>query len=94
MFGETVGKIISPPKKMHKEYWDNGFALGSEAPDPLLTDGELTSSRKSFINASQDIGTYQSVTQRATNASINDSKSLYTSAYHAKQMTSRTYIDK
>ena len=93
LFGETVGKIISPPKKMHKEYWDNRFALGSEAPDPLLTDGELTSSRKSFINASQDIGTYQSVTQKATNASINDSKSLYTSAYHAKQMTSRTYID-
>ena len=52
LFGETVGKIISPPKKMHKEYWNNGFALGSEAPDPLLTNGELTSSRKSFINVS------------------------------------------
>lgn len=93
LFSSTIGKIINPPQKMHMEYWINGFQPGSEEPNSLLTEGTLTSSRPVYNNTEYDINTFQGIETKAANAAATDSQSLYTSAYHAKQMTSRTITD-
>lgn len=93
LFSSTIGKIINPPQKMHMEYWVNGFQPASEEPNSLLTEGTLTSSRPAYSNSEYDINTFQGIETKAANAAATDSQSLYTSAYHAKQMTSRTITD-
>ena len=93
LFGETIGKIIDPPQKMHMEYWVNGFQPASEEPNSLLTEGTLTSSRSAYSNSEYDINTFQGIEAKAANAAAIDSQRLYTSAYHAKQMTSRKITD-
>lgn len=93
LFSSTIGKIINPPQKMHMEYWVNGFQPASEEPNSLLTEGTLTSSRPAYSNTEYDINTFQGIETKAANAAATDSQSLYTSAYHAKQMTSRTITD-
>lgn len=93
LFSSTIGKIINPPQKMHMEYWINGFQPASEEPNSLLTEGTLTSSRPAYSNTEYDINTFQGIETKAANAAATDSQSLYTSAYHAKQMTSKTFID-
>lgn len=93
MFGSTIGKVIRPVQKMHTEYWANGLQPGSEEKNSLLTDGTLTSSRPTYSNYEYDINTFQGIENKAANAASSDARSLYTSAYHAKQMTNRTIQD-
>ena len=93
LFSSTIGKIINPPQKMHMEYWVNGLQPASEEPNSLLTEGTLTSSRPAYSNSEYDINTFQGIETKAANAAATNSQSLYTSAYHAKQMTSRTITD-
>ena len=60
MFSETVGKIISPPRRMHKEYWDNDTKEinKSEQASYLLIDGNRrTSFLKNISNSRRDIDT-------------------------------------
>lgn len=44
LFSQTVGKVIMPPKKMHMDYWQNGFQINplDEEKSPLLTEGKLS----------------------------------------------------
>ena len=89
-FSSTIGTIISPPKKMHLEYWQNGFQVNplDELPSPLLTTG------KSLDNSRKDIGTFTQVQQDAALSNEKYYNALYTSAYQAKQVTTRSFTDK
>jgi len=90
LFGSTIGSVISPPQKMHLEYWQNGFQINpmDELPSTLLTEG-----RSSFDNSERDINTFNRAEQSAAASAIADSNNLYTSAYQAKQITKRTIRD-
>ena len=43
LFSQTIGRVINPPEKMHKEYWERGLQVNpvDEAPSPLLAHGVL-----------------------------------------------------
>lgn len=89
LFGSTIGTIINPPQKMHLEYWQNGLQVNpaDEAPHPLLLEG------KPYDNSQMDIHTFNRVQQSAASSNAVYQNVLYTSAYQAKQVTSRTYTD-
>jgi endonuclease YncB( thermonuclease family) len=90
LFGSTIGTVISPPTKMHLEYWQNGFAINpeDEKPSTLLTEGKI------YDNSATDLGTYNRMQQQAAISNANYQNALYTSAYHAKQVVSKGYIEK
>ena len=89
LFSSTVGKIISPPQRMHLEYWQNGFQINpaDELPSSLLTTGTLD-------NSEYDINTFNNIEQNTAVSNATYQNTLYTSAYQAKQVTSKSYIDK
>lgn len=93
-FAATIGSIALPQQKMHLEYWRNGFQPlpGDEEPSTLLTEGKLYASPMPFSNHHHDIHIYQQVEQQAATAAAQYSNSLYTSAYQAKQVTSRSMV--
>lgn len=88
LFGSTIGTIISPPQKMHREYWENGLQLNptDELPSSLLTTGTLDNSEK-------DIGTFNAMQRRAAVSNAVYQNALSSSAYHAKQVTSKPFTD-
>lgn len=88
-FSSTIGRIVNPPQKMHLEYWQNGFQVNpaDEAPHPLLTEG------KPYDNSELDINTFNRIQQGTAASNAVYHNDLYTSAYHAKQVTSRTITD-
>ena len=90
LFGSTIGKVISPPTKMHLEYWQNSFAINpeDEKPSTLLTEGKL------YDNSDMDLGTYNRVQQQTAASNATYHNDLYTSAYQAKQVTSKGYMEK
>ena len=90
LFSSTIGKVISPPQKMHLEYWQNGLQINpaDELPSTLLTQG------KTLDNAEIDINTFNQIEQGTATNNISYQNDLYTSAYHAKQVTSRSFMDK
>lgn len=89
LFGSTIGRIINPPQKMHLEYWQQGFQVNpaDELPNPLLVEVP-------YDNSKSDINTFNSIKQKAAVSNVAYQNSLSASAYHAKQVTSRSYIDK
>lgn len=94
-YAATIGKVLTPQRKMHLEYWRNGFQPlpGDEEPSTLLTEGKLYTDAKPFDNHRHDIHVYQQVEQQAAVAAAQYSNSLYTSAYQAKQVTSRSMTE-
>lgn len=93
LYSATIGQILSPPQKMHMEYWRNGLQPipGDEEPSTLLTEGMLYT--QPFDNSKHDIHVYNQVEQQTATAAAADSARLYTSAYQAKQVTNRTITD-
>lgn len=89
LFSSTIGTIISPPQKMHLEYWQNGFQINpdDELPSSLLTTGTLD-------NSEYDINTFNKIEQSTAAGNATYQNALYTSAYQAKQVTSKTFMDK
>ena len=90
LFSSTIGRVISPPQKMHLEYWQNGLQMNplDELPSSLLTEG------KPLDNSKLDINTFNRIEQGTAFNNVAYQNNLYTSAYQAKQVTSRSYIDK
>lgn len=90
LFGSTIGRIINPPQKMHLEYWQNGLEINpaDEAPSTLLTEGKL------YDNSEKDLNTYNNVELQAAVSNAAYHNDLYTSAYQAKQVISRSYTEK
>lgn len=89
LFGSTIGKIINPPQQMHLEYWKNGFQINpaDELPSPLLTQG------KTLDNSEYDINTFNQMQQGTAANNVAYQNTLYTSAYQAKQVTSKSFMD-
>ncbi len=89
LFGSTVGTIINPPQKMHLEYWQNGFQVNplDELPSPLLTSG------KPVDNSRLDINTFNQIEEQTAVSNATYQNTLYTSAYQAKQVTSKSFMD-
>lgn len=94
LFGSTIGTIINPSQKMHLEYWQKGFELNpaDEQPSTLLTEGKLNT--KSFDNSQLDINTFNNMEQRTAISNAVYQNDLYTSAYQAKQVVSKSYAEK
>ena len=88
-FSSTIGKIINPPKKMHKEYWQRGFQLNpaDELPNPLLMEIPYNVSGK-------DIDAYINMQQKAAVSNEIYQNTLSSSSYQAKQVISKSYIEK
>lgn len=91
LFSETIGKVIMRPQKMHEEYWRNGFQDPAEdrARASVFASGEMPI----YSGNAGDINTFHGIEERADAARQSDAVSLYTSAYHAKQVTRRTIQD-
>ena len=89
LFSSTIGKIINPQQKMHLEYWQKGFQINpaDELPSPLLT-------VKPYDNSKSDINTFNKIEQNAATSNVAYQNALYTSAYQAKEVTSKSYIEK
>jgi len=102
LFGETIGKVISPQQKMHKEYWRQGFAVNpnDENPSTLLTEGKLSIpsrnifTNKPYDNSLTDIASYNKIKVDNAQKTAAYSKTLYTSAYQAKEVVSKSFMDK
>lgn len=94
MFSSTIGKVISPPKKMHLEYWQNGLQINpaDELPSSLLIHGTLNT--ESLDNSQLDINTFSNMQQRTAASNAVYQNDLYTSAYQAKQVVSKSYVEK
>ena len=88
LFSSTVGRVISPPQKMHLEYWQNGLQVNpaDEEPSSLITNGTLD-------NAEHDLNTFANMQNQTSYSSAVYKNTLYTSAYQAKQVTARTIQD-
>lgn len=88
-FSSTIGTVISPPRRMHHEYWNNGLQINplDELPSPLLTTGRMD-------NSALDINTFNTMQQKTAVSNAIYQNALTTSAYHAKQITSKSFIDK
>lgn len=93
MYSATIGQILSPPQKMHMEYWRNGLQPipGDEEANSLLTEGKLYT--EPFDNSRHDVHVYNQIERQAATAAAADTARLYTSAYQAKQVTSKTIMD-
>lgn len=93
LFGATIGRVINPPTKMHKEYWKNGFKINptDELPSSLLTTGTLDTEK--YDNSITDINTYNNIQQRAIISNNVYQNNLSNSAYQAKQITAKKYTD-
>lgn len=89
LFSSTIGTIISPPQKMHREYWENGLQVNpmDELPNPMLV--EIP-----YNNSQADINTFSKIQERAAVTGAVYQNTLNTSAYQAKQVTSTSYVDK
>lgn len=95
LFGQTVGKVINPPQRMHKEYWrDLRVNPADEAPSPLMTEGVLQTSQKFYqTHGPQDYHVFNEVERRTAEQKVSYDNSLWTSSYQAKQVTSRSIYD-
>lgn len=95
IFGQTVGKIINPPKRMHLEYWRNlNVNPADEGPSPLITQGELQTSKRPYnMYGPQDFNVYNEVERRTAERHAVYSNSLWTSSYQAKEVTSQSIYD-
>lgn len=90
LYSSTIGKIVSPPRKMHKEYWENGLEINpaDELPHSLLTTGE------SYDNSAEDFKIHNDIQEQVESSKDSYYSGLYSSAYQAKQVISRSYIEK
>ena len=93
LFSQTIGRVINPPQKMHKEYWNKGFQVNplDEEPSTLLTEGKLYTAP--FDNHINDINVYNQVNQQLATANAVYQQGLSESAYQAKQVVSKSYIE-
>lgn len=94
IYGATVGKIIKPQVKMHKEYWDAGqFGVNpaDEEPSTLLTEGKLYVDAYSGNKA--DMHVYAKINQEQAEVNALYQQQLATAGYQAKQVTKRTIKD-
>lgn len=93
LFSSTIGRVINPPQKMHLEYWNQGFQVNpaDEAPSTLLTEGKLY--KEPFSNHKHDIHVYNQMEQQAATANAIYQQGLSASAYQAKQVVSKSYIE-
>lgn len=94
LFSSTIGTVINPPQKMHKEYWQQGLQVNpaDEAPSTLLTEGKLYT--KPFSNHKNDIHVYQMIEQQTAAANAVYQQGLSASSYQAKEVISKSYIEK
>lgn len=94
IFSSTIGRVISPPKKMHLEYWENGLAINpeDEKASTLVTEGRYYEKENAIMNHYRDIGTYNDIQQNTAVSNKVYFNDLYTSAYQAKQVTSRNAV--
>ena len=109
LFSQTIGRVINPPTKMHREYWERGLQIdpADEAKSPLLTDGTLypVSVKRhgvlggsalfmanSFDNSRADKDAYNRMQLQVAQQNAIYQQGLSQSAYQAKQVTSRSYI--
>lgn len=107
LFGQTIGSIIKPQKKMHLEYWQNPLVVNpaDELPSTLITEGKLYSDSDktgSEYNL-ENQAVYQNIKEtelqqqiREHNQEVNQNnynRVLYNSAYTAKNVTKRTIRD-
>ena len=93
LYGATIGKIISPQQKMHKEYWQSGLAVNpaDEEPNSLLTEGRLYTD--SFAGNNTDVHVITRINQEQAEINSIYYQQLSTAGYQAKQVTKRTIKD-
>lgn len=93
IYGATVGKIIKPQVKMHKEYWANGqFAVNpeDEQPSTLLTEGKLYADS---YHGNADVHVIARINQEQAEVNALYQQQLAVTGYQAKQVTKRTIKD-
>jgi hypothetical protein len=90
LFSSTIGRVIMPPRKMHLEYWQNGFEINpeDEKPSTLLTEG------KSYDNSIMDLNIFKRMQDQAIETNTVYQNALYTSAYQAKVLISKNATEK
>lgn len=90
MFSSTIGRIISPPKKMHLEYWQNGLAVNpeDEKTNTLITDGMPEE------ELNKGISTYNQVQRQTALSNAAYHNTLSSSSYQAKEIISKGYKEK
>lgn len=110
LFGQTIGKVLNPPQKMHLDYWERGLQVNPEDEEksPLLTEGQLypvniyyskhpwrgvdSFAANSFDNSEADKNVYNRVQLQIAKQNEAYQKMMSQSAYQAKQVTSKTYV--
>lgn len=92
LFSSTIGRIISPPQKMHEEYWDAGLQVNpaDEQASTLLTEGKLYTSYKGNEG---DIHVFQEMNQRQAEINQLYQQQLSTAQYQAKEVTKTKITD-
>lgn len=95
LFGQTVGRVINPPQRMHLEYWrDLKVNPADETVSPLITQGALETSKRFYQQQGpQDFHVFNEVERRTAEQKVSYNNSLWTSSYQAKQVTSRSIYD-
>ena len=108
LISSTIGKVIMSPKKMHREYWDNGLQVNpaDEEPSPLLTEGQLTPIRQHGVfttktfdvsnieQARIDINQYNQLQSYQRQVNKLYQEQLGVAQYQAKKVISKSYVEK
>lgn len=99
LFSQTVGRVINPPERMHKEYWQNGLQPlpNDEQAAPIITTGQYYRPIQSPFQKLR-FGAYRDVDIQIANRQIAatqpvDSEGRYQSLYAATTLTRRTIKD-
>lgn len=93
LINATVGKVISPPRKMHQEYWQTNFAVNplDEEPSTLLTEGKLYVDP--YTGSETDVHVFANLNQQQAEQRKIYDQALAAAGYQAKQVTKRTIKD-
>ena len=100
LFSQTVGRVINPPQKMHKEYWQNGFQPlpNDEATAPIISTGQYFRPyqppyQKLMIFGKNEAEQYQQMNRFVAATQQKDSEGRYVSMSSAMTLTKRTIRD-
>lgn len=92
LLNSTVGRIISPPRKMHEEYWQTNFNINplDEEPSTLLTEGKLYAGN--YSGNEIDVHVYAQLNQQQAEQRKVYDEALAAAGYQAKQVISRRSV--
>lgn len=95
IFSQTVGRVINPPRKMHKEYWENGLQPfpEDEATSPMISTGQYYKPQSMALIMTYVNDDVARMNRQIAESQMLDTRRKYAAVFAAREMTKRTVQD-